>query len=121
MRILRPVKRKTLKIQERHLAYVYVRCKGYTAIRRRGRGDIWQGLWEPVVFDDLSPLTAHLSPLKKNVKHVLTHRILYADFYLWEVEERPSLPDGYIWIREADIQDYGVPRLIEIMLNEINA
>jgi A/G-specific adenine glycosylase len=37
------------------------------------------------------------------------------------VEERPSLPDGYIWIREADIQDYGVPRLIEIMLNEINA
>jgi A/G-specific adenine glycosylase len=73
------------------------------------------------VFDDLPPLTAHLSPLKKNVKHVLTHRILYADFYLWEVEERPSLPDGYIWIREADIQDYGVPRLIEIMLNEINA
>ena len=118
---LLPVKQKTLKIQERHLAYVYVRCKGYTAIRRRGRGDIWQGLWEPVVFDDLSPLTAHLSPLKKNVKHVLTHRILYADFYLWEVEERPSLPDGYIWIREADIQDYGVPRLIEIMLNEINA
>ena len=68
----------------------------------------------------LSPLTSHLSPLKKNVRHVLTHRVLYADFYLLECAERPELPADYIWVREEDLSDYGVPRLIEKMFNEIN-
>lgn len=50
---LLPVKQKTVKVRERHLAYVFVRCweRGdgvpMTAIHRRSKGDIWQGLWEP--------------------------------------------------------------------------
>ena len=51
--------------------------------------------------------------LRQNVKHVLTHRILLADFFLWEVAERPSLPDDYKWIREEQLDDYAVPRLVE--------
>ena len=51
--------------------------------------------------------------LAKQVKHVLTHRVLYADFYLLEVSEKPSLPADYIWIPEADIDNYALPRLIE--------
>ena len=47
-----PVKLKTLKIRERHLIYIYVRYKGQTAIHRRGSGDIWQGLWEPLLVDN---------------------------------------------------------------------
>ena len=38
-----PVKLKTLTVKTRHLTYVYLRCQGQTAIRRRGEGDIWQG------------------------------------------------------------------------------
>ena len=68
-----------------------------------------------------SPLTSHLSLLKRRVKHVLTHRVLYADFYLLETDERPELPADYIWVREADLGDYGVPRLIEKLFNEINS
>lgn len=37
-----------------------------------------------------------------------------------ETENRPPLPDDYIWIKESEIEDYGVPRLIEIMLEKIN-
>lgn len=50
---LLPVKLKTVKVRERHLVYVFVRCweRGdgvpMTAIHRRSKGDIWQGLWEP--------------------------------------------------------------------------
>ena len=105
-----PVKLKTLKITERHLTYIYVRCNGYTAIHRRGAGDIWQGLWEPWLNNEI-PAGAVL--LKQHVKHVLTHRVLYADFYLWEVTERPQLPDDYIWIKESELDDYAKPRLIE--------
>ena len=112
-----PVKLRTLKVRERHLIYIYIRCKGYTAIHRRQAGDIWQGLYEPWQTEDV-PCGAVL--LRQNVKHVLTHRVLYADFWLWEVEERPSLPDGYFWIKEETIDDYGVPRLVEIMLDVLH-
>ena len=114
-----PVKEKTLKVKERHLSYIYIRCNGYTAIHRRPAGDIWQGLYEPLLVEvsgeriEVSGEGSRLSLLKQNVKHVLTHRILYADFWLWETNERPTLPDDYFWIKEEDIDRYGVPRLIE--------
>lgn len=112
-----PVKRKTLKVQERHLVYIYVRHQGMTAIHRRAAGDIWQGLYEPWLTEAV-PSGAIL--LRQGVKHVLTHRILYADFYLWEPAEQPQFPDDYFWIPEADIDQYGVPRLIELLLEELN-
>ena len=112
-----PVKLKTLKIRERHLIYIYIRYNGQTAIHRRGAGDIWQGLWEPLLTDEL-PCDAVL--LRQNVRHVLTHRVLYADFYLWEPDKRPSLPSDYIWIPELDIDNYALPRLIEILLELVD-
>ena len=111
-----PVKLKTLKVTERHLTYVYIRRQGMTAIRRRPAGDIWQGLYELLLTDDV-PCGAVL--MRRDVKHILTHRILYADFYLWEPSERPLLPEGYFWVPEPDIDRYAVPRLIEILLAEL--
>ena len=153
-----PVKPKTMKVKTRHLSYIYIRCKGETAIHRRGEGDIWQGLWEPFNASDIaeacaSPSSAqaslsstkfstsltklssfkkelaadlHLSNvdalqlLAQDVKHVLTHRILLADFYLLETDAHPQLPDDYIWIKEEEIEDYGIPRLIELLLEKIS-
>ena len=129
-----PVKNKTVKMKTRHLSYIYIRCKSsaadgagipepMVAIHRRGEGDIWQGLWEPYNVSDvkeLPPFVKNPILMAKDVKHVLTHRILFADFYLLETDCRPQLPDDYIWIRESEIEDYGVPRLIEIMLEKIN-
>ena len=112
-----PVKQKTLKIKERHLTYVYVRCNGQTALHRRPAGDIWQGLYEPWLTEQV---LCGAVLLRQNVKHVLTHRILYADFWLWEVEERPQLPDDYFWIKEEEVGNYAVPRLIEILLETLN-
>ena len=110
-----PVKQKTLKVRERHLIYIYIRCNGETAIHRRGPGDIWQGLYEPWLVDTV-PAGAVL--IKQNVKHVLTHRILLADFYLLETLEKPSLPPDYIWIKETELDSYAVPRLIEKFLQD---
>lgn len=117
-----PVKLKTLKVQTRRLAYIYIRCNGEIAIHRRGEGDIWQGLWEPYNVSGLPALPTFEAPLvlkAKDVKHVLTHRILLADFYLLETKIRPLLPDDYIWIKESEISEYGIPRLIEILLEKL--
>ena len=115
-----PVKEKKLKVQERHLTYIYIRHEGMTALRRRPAGDIWQGLWEPLLVEDapLPDLGCPLTLLARGVKHVLTHRILLADFYLAEPEKRPSLPEEYLWINEQDINDYALPRLIEKLLEK---
>lgn len=113
-----PVKQKTLKVRERRLTYIYIRYRGMTAIHRRPAGDIWQGLYEPWLTEQV-PCGAVL--LRQHVKHVLTHRVIYADFYLWEPEEKPHLPEDYFWIKEADIDSYGVPRLVELLLESINA
>ncbi len=112
-----PVKQKTLKVKERQLTYIYIRYKGLTAIHRRPAGDIWQGLYEPWLAEEV-PSGAVLK--RQHVKHVLTHRILYADFWLWEPAKEPPLPAGYFWIREEEIGNYSVPRLIEILLESLN-
>jgi len=115
-----PVKEKKLKIKERHLIYIYVRCQGQTAIRRRGGGDIWQGLWEPLsVKSEELIVKRDVELVAKGVKHVLTHRVLTADFYLWEPDTRPELPSDYIWIKEEDIDHYAIPRLIDILLSKL--
>ncbi|KXB46063.1 putative A/G-specific adenine glycosylase [Bacteroidales bacterium KA00344] len=138
-----PVKLKTVKVKQRHFIYLYIRCNGQTAIRRRGRGDIWQGLWEPYlvsqsrgkpVADSVSGVSVklpkeidamaartngHAQMICHGVKHVLTHQVILADFYLLETHTRPELPADYIWIDEADIDRYAVPRLVEILLERL--
>ena len=109
---------KTLVVKECHLTYIYLRCNGETAIHRRPAGGIWQGLYEPLLMEQV-PAGALL--LRHNVKHVLTHRVIYADFWLWETDERPALPDGYFWIKETELDRYAVPRLIEKLLSFVKA
>lgn len=132
---LLPVKKAAAKVQERHLSYVYVRFNGETAIRKRPAGDIWQGLYEPLVTDAAGPASSGkwffgkpsekyfsedaLQLLRKGIKHQLTHRTLIADFYLWEPVQRPQLPDGYLWIQETELDRYGKPRLFEKLLEAI--
>ena len=116
-----PVKQRKQKATERHLIYIYIRCKGQTALHRRGPGDIWQGLWEPLLIEDggLPQLDGRLMLLRQGVRHVLTHRVLLADLYLLETERCPALPPGYVWIAEQDIDRYGVPRLVELLLEAL--
>ena len=113
---LLPVKKEASKPVERRLTYVYVRFQGQTAIRRRGPGDIWQGLWEPLLVDTV-PEGAVL--IVKDFKHQLTHRTIFADFYLWEPAERPAIPDGYAWMEEAELDRYAKPRLFELLLEKL--
>lgn len=110
-----PVKQKKLKIRHRHFIYIYIRCGTQVALHRRGKGDIWQGLWEPymVESDHLPSFKGVFTSLATGVKHVLTHQVILADFYRLEVPERPSLPEDYVWIEEESVADYAIPRLVQ--------
>ena len=115
------MKLKKLTIKTRHLQYIYIRVNGEIAIRRRPAGDIWQGLWEPLLIENapIPPFDGTLTLLRQKVKHVLTHRVLYADFYLLEATAKPTLPSEFIWIPESDLDRYALPRLIEILTQSL--
>ncbi len=128
-----PVKLKKTKVQERHIIYIYVKWQGMTALRRRPAGDIWQGLYEPLQAsplggesstcckaEELFPPRGEAILMREHVKHVLTHRIIYADFWLWEPHEQPPLPDGYFWVSESDIDRFALPRLVELLFDMIH-
>lgn len=122
-----PVKLKTIKIRKRHFSYYYIRYKKgdevYTAIRQRGGGDIWQGLWEPLMIEgDVEPdifYHARKTILRREVKHILTHQHLFADFYLVETEKKPTLGDDFLWIIEEDLDQYALPRLVELLVESL--
>ena len=131
-----PAMQKASAVQTRRFDYVYIRFRGRTAIRKRGPGDIWQGLYEPLVaYDrgtvspgplcrfapdapDQRPADARL--IKAGVKHQLTHRTLLVDFYLWEPAAEPVLPEGYFWIEEAELDRYAKPRLFELLIEGLS-
>jgi A/G-specific adenine glycosylase len=117
-----PVKLKTVTVKTRRFTYIYIRCKTWTAIRRRPAGDIWQGLWEPLLIEgsDIPAFDGELTLLKRGVKHVLTHRIIYADFYLLEVERKPVLSEDFIWVDESELDSYAFPRLVEMLFECIS-
>lgn len=119
-----PVKSKKVKQRERHFTYLYIEYEGKIAIHQRDAGDIWQGLWE---FPQAEQLTSsedsawktEAQLLQKGVKHILTHQILLADIYLWQPTRRPQLPSEFIWIEKQDLENYALPRLIEILLKAV--
>lgn len=114
-----PVKAKKTKQRERHFSFIYIRCNSKTAIRRRAAGDIWQGLWELPTKELLGNAIENATLIKKNVKHILTHQIIFADFYLLETDTPPTLPADYIWIKESEIERYALPRLIDLLVKSL--
>ena len=124
-----PLKKSAPAVRTRYFSYIYVRCQGMTAFRRRPSGDIWEGLWEPLFFElgseqdrgqfpdwvDAGALTV----LKKEVRHVLTHQVIWADFYVWTVSGRVDLPADYQWVRESERDQYGKPKLVMKLLSAL--
>ena len=114
-----PVRKAPVKVRERQFHYIYIRCGGETALRRRGPGDIWQGLWEPYLEEGELQGFPGMRLLKKGVRHQLTHQTLTADFHLLECAEKPTLPEGFIWIPESDLEQYAKPRLVNLLLQTL--
>lgn len=114
-----PVKSKKIKQRERVFSFIYIRCNDEIAIRKRAAGDIWQGLWEFPTTDISNIDLERSKAIAHKVKHVLTHQIIYADFYLLETDIKPSLPSDYIWIKETELNNYALPRLLEILLSKL--
>lgn len=131
-----PVKSHVTKVRPRHLIYLYICVDGKILLHRRGEGDIWQGLYEPVLLElkadeqeSFAERLCSLFPdavlLDKGRKHQLSHQLLIADFYVLnatspaEVSEKiaqlfpaDSLSKDFFWTPETSLDEYASPRLL---------
>lgn len=132
-----PVKSRKLPKTTRYLVYLYLRDLSQTDphiyLHRRPAGDIWQGLYEPFVLEfDHHPAEEEVMQkagfpeatwqcLRKGARHVLTHRILLADFYLLTFSAAPlCLPASYLRVPESSRSSYAVPRLVSICYEQVD-
>lgn len=134
-----PVKQNKIKTRPRYFHYLYIIYKEQTWLFRRGKKDIWEGLYEfPLIeteqpmdfarlqqteafrklFEDAGKLK--ISVDLSDVKHVLSHQILYTTFYRIEPEHIPEALNAYLAVPYKDIEQYAVPRLIHIYLEKLN-
>lgn len=126
-----PVKVKKIKKRKRFLYFFIIRCGKSTFIQKRGKGDIWQGLYQFPLYEsdnDLSEKSVLMTPILKelsdltgekdfkisgNVKHVLTHQILNAKFVHINLTEcRCGDVSKYLKIRWDELNEFAMPRLI---------
>ena len=126
-----PVKQNKVKIKTRYFHYFHIQFKTYTYINKRTGRDIWQNLYEfPCIetekalsFEELQqtesfglmfppPIKVQCKLVISNKKHVLTHRVLFADFYEIILEEEPESLLSYEKILSADLDNYPIHKLM---------
>lgn len=133
-----PVKRNKVKTRDRYFHYLYIIYKGKTWLSRREGKDIWKGLYEfPLIETDGAMDFAGLQETDafrqlfegagridvsadlSNVKHVLSHQILYATFYRIEIEKESEALRTFLCVGIGKVGEYAVPRLIQIYLDKL--
>lgn len=126
-----PVKQHKTAVKNRYFNYFYVAEGDNIFIRKRQSADIWKNLYElPMIETDsargLEELMAskefadlfadakvcEMSVRRLGVKHVLTHRVIWANCYQVRLEQGGSLPHSFIKVPLNGLSDYAFPRLI---------
>jgi len=131
-----PVKEGKQKIRSRYFNYLDIHCNNEMFLRKRTSKDIWQSLYElPLIetkenlpFDELetsedfktllgSTEDIHVTCVAQ-MKHVLSHQLIYATFYRVDVK-RIILNDEYLRIKTEDVDKYPVSRLVHKYLEQL--
>lgn len=132
-----PVKQHKTKTRNRYFHYFYVSAGGYTFIRKRTGNDIWRNLFElPLIetpaeatLDELVGLPEYRSFFAQGekpvvhtiyigVKHVLSHQVIYANFYEVRLLEGTGSFSDYEKISSAELDKYAVSALIHNFLEK---
>lgn len=118
-----PLKTKAAPKKERYLHY-YLGSEGIQYIRKRGAGDIWQGLYEFPLREtgspDPGPLpsfagTETAPQLLQQAKHTLSHQLLHIRF--WQTELQADRLEGYEAVADSELENYGFPIVLRKFSN----
>lgn len=136
-----PVKKGKQTVRPRFFTFIYILVGREVALWRRGAGDIWEGLCQPLLFEwkdtlpDDSLVYARLSDLldgsgpftakslQPKVRQRLSHQLLEVSFYLVSLErlsDKTVLPDGVFWVHTDLLSEYAYPKILTEMTGRIH-
>lgn len=132
-----PVKQHKNKVTNRYFNYIYVRMGAHTLIHKRTEDDIWKNLFELPLVETEKDLSEEeflacsqfhalfaegevrmVRTLLRGVKHVLSHRVIYTNFYEVTLPDNSSSFSSYQRVAVEDLGRYAVPRLIHAFLEK---
>lgn len=131
-----PVKLKKNEVKNRFFSYHFILTGKNILLRRRPEGDIWTGLWEPILneltgdqnLDSLNDILNSEHELMviyagKQQKHLLTHQRINYQIKIMVHPDPEFCVDGYEKINIEDIHDKAFPIHIKKFLKspEISA
>lgn len=131
---LRPVK---IKVKKRYFNYMVIRLQHANAtkifFKKRDARDIWRNLYDfPLIESDSFMRPDELEDeFKKRTgeklafvkrsrefQHLLTHRKIKAQFFVFDLSEPPGSDNEYIKVDINNLEALPIPRLIEKYLQE---
>ncbi|MDR3058332.1 MAG: A/G-specific adenine glycosylase [Prevotella sp.] len=131
-----PKKEGKQKVRSRYFHYLDIRDGDCMFLHKRTQKDIWQNLYElPLIetkeqktidelqkndnFKDLLSKGKILQiKYEKQIKHILSHQIIYATFYRVDMHDT-LLNEDYIKVKIEDADNYPVSRLVHKYLEEL--
>lgn len=127
-----PVKEQTLKIKNRFFHYLVFIKDNCTILQKRTSDDIWKNLYEfPLEetqceqFDICNYLkinniqTIEEPKLVWQTKHQLTHRNIFAFFYVVQPKKLPQVCGSQMVIKVSDFDRFAVAKVTEKAVREI--
>jgi A/G-specific adenine glycosylase len=134
-----PVKLKTIKIKHRYFYYFIISYQNQILIKRRDNSDIWAGMHDFPLIEfpqetniiEVLAQTQSLNWFKNysftilsvssQIKHILTHQRLFAQFIHIEVKQPSSVQiEPAFWIDTEASGNYGMPKLISEFMNKFS-
>lgn len=127
---LLPVKAKRTAIKERFFSYIIILDESAVYIHRRPVGDIWTGLYEPLLVETPHKATPReavpegyaIMAAVEGLKHQLTHRTIFADAYVVKKESNArgiALPEDFLKVPLERLSDFAAPRLVNIIYEKL--
>lgn len=135
-----PIKIGKQTLRSRFFTFIYIEYSDLVALWRRGTADIWEGLYQPLLFEweeelpDEIQLYKRLSdlfvgqgnitflPLKICERQRLSHQLLHASFYRLSLSFPPdesALPQGIIWVEKNKLAQYAFPKMLAEMTGRL--
>ena len=130
-----PIKQGKVKIRNRYFNYLDIRQGDLMYLHKRTGKDIWHNLYElPLIeteesmnIEELQHATSFLSMFVNSkvksikhayqLKHVLSHQIIYTNFY--QVEVSDDISGDYIKVKTNDADKYPISRLVHKYMESI--
>jgi A/G-specific adenine glycosylase len=124
-----PFKSKKIKQKKRYFNYFVVTDGKSVFFEQRNQKDIWEKLFQfPIIETNEEvyeiPKNSILSNLEveqldiRTLKHILSHQIIYAKFWLFKSEKSIEDNKGIKAVNIKTIENYAVPKLVENYLLE---